>query len=381
MKSIGKIIGLAVLIFMLEGCSSGKKAFEKGDYYESVLKSVERLRKNPKHKKSRETLKYAYPSALEYLTDEINNLKAGSRRLKWGGVVNAYEQINRMADEIRKSPGARAVIKSPDRYSSQLTQAKNNAAEEHYAEGNRLINPNNRDASKDAFYLYQKALGYVPGYKDADKKMNEARDYATLKVVLEQIPVPGRYSLSANFFEDKVEQFLRGGGIYKNDFLRFYTPREAENIRLKADHILRLNFEDFVVGQIFKKESTRELSRDSVEVGEVKVDGKTYPSYATVKADYTVHRAEVVSEGILAVRVIDARNNGMLLREKLPGTFVWFVEWASFNGDERALTDDEYRLTKKRRVSPPPAQDMFIEFTRPIYNQLTNRLNTFYRRY
>lgn len=236
MKAIAKLMTLMMLILVLEGCSSGKKAFEKGDYFESVLKAVERLRKNPNHKKSRETIKYAYPAALDYLQTEITNLQAGSQRLKWGRIVSAYEQINRMGDEIRRSPGAKSIIKSPAIYASKLTEARNMAAEEHYAEGQRLINPNNRQSSKDAFYMFQRANGYVAGYKDALNKMEEAREYATLKVVLEQIPVPGRYSLSANFFQDKVEEFLRTGGIRRNEFIRFYNPREAESIRLQADH-------------------------------------------------------------------------------------------------------------------------------------------------
>lgn len=381
MKAISKLMTLVMLILVLGACSSGKKAFEKGDYFESVLKAVERLRKNPKHKKSRETLKYAYPAAVDYLETQITDLKGSGQRLKWGRVVSAYEQINRMADEIRRSPGAQSVIRSPEFYSSKLTEARSMAAEEHYAEGLRLINPNNRQTSKDAFYMFQKSIGYVAGYKDAQNKMEEAREYATLKIVLEQIPVPGRYSLSANFFQDKVEEFLRSGGIRRNPFLRFYNPREAERVRLEADHILRIYFDDFVVGQIFKKENTSELRRDSVEIGQVKVGEETQPVYGTVKADYTLHRAEVVSKGLLAVQVIDARNNGVLLREQLPGTFIWFDEWASFNGDERALTDEEYALTRKRSIPPPPPQDMFIEFTRPIYNQLTNRLNSFYNRF
>ena len=381
MKAISKLMTLAMLIVVLGACTSGRKAFEKGHYFESVLKAVERLRKNPKHKKSRETLRYAYPAAVDYLETQITQLKNSGQPLKWGRIVSSYEQINRMADEIRRSPGARSVIKSPTAYASQLVDARNKAAEEHYQEGLRLINPNNRQASKDAFYMFQRANGYVAGYKDALNKMEEAREYATLKVVLEQIPVPGRYSISANFFQDKVEEFLRTGGIRQNEFIRFYNPREAQQIRLEADHVLSIYFEDFVVGQVFKKESTTQVSRDSVEIGEFKVGDEVRPIYGTVKADYTLHRAEVISEGLLTVRVIDARTNGVLLREQLPGTFVWFDEWASFNGDERALTDDEYALTRKRSIPPPPPQDMFIEFTRPIYSQLTNRLNSFYQRF
>jgi len=55
-----------ISLLLLFGCSSGKKLLESGDYYQSVLQSVERLRKNPDHRKSSETLNSAYPLALKY---------------------------------------------------------------------------------------------------------------------------------------------------------------------------------------------------------------------------------------------------------------------------------------------------------------------------
>jgi len=382
MKKLDKLFILLAAILILGGCSSGKKAFEKGDYYSAVLKSVDRLRKNPNHKKSRETLLYAYPAAVEFLSSEVNNLKASGQRFKWGRIVNAYEKVNNMGDQIRRSPGALRIIPNPERFGGALTTARNSAADEHYKEGLRLINPNNREASKEAYYQFQKANGFMSGYKNSVQKAQEAREYATLKVILEQIPVPGRYSLSADFFQDKVEEFLRGGGIYQNEFLQFFTPRQAQRQNLQdADHILSIYFEDFTVGNVFQKQTIREVSRDSVKVGETVIDDVKHPVFGTVKAEFTVNRAEIVSEGLVTMRVIDARTEGVLLREKLPGTYVWYTEWASYQGDDRALTDEEYALTKLRQVGPPPNQDLFIEFTRPIYSQLTQRLNNFYRRF
>ena len=100
-----------------------------------------------------------------------------------------------------------------------------------------------------------------------------------------------------------------------------------------------------------------------------------------MKAELTTFKKEVVSKGLLSMQVLDGRNDAVLSSDKLPGTFVWYTEWANFNGDDRALTDEQLALCKKIEVPAPPPQDLFIEFTVPIYDQLTSKLRNFYNRY
>ena len=374
------LIAIIFLSGIVLSCSSGKKQLERGDYYDAVIKAVERLRKNPDNKKSRETLKLAYPLAIQYYQGELGNIASSNRQFKWGETVRIYETINRMGDEIRRSPGALSIIKNPDRYSSKLTEAKQKAAEESYAAGMRLINEYDRNASKDAYYRFQDADRYVPGYKNVRQQLPLAKEYATLKVVIEQIPVRGRYSVSADFFQDQVEGFLRNG--IRNEFVRFYTPREADQNQLNdIDQIISIYFDDFVVGQVAYSKETKEYTRDSVVVGEVIIDGEKRDVFGTVSADLTVNRAEVISQGLLAMRVLEADNNAVVISDKFPGSFTWFVEWGSFNGDDRALSKDQLRICRLQFTPPPSNQDMFIEFTRPIYGQLTSRLQRFYRNY
>jgi hypothetical protein len=68
-------------------------------------------------------------------------------------------------------------------------------------------------------------------------------------------------------------------------------------------------------------------------------------------------------------------------QRKFPGQFVWFVEWGSFNGDERALDDKQFAMCKRKPSSPPGPQDLFVEFTKPIFNQVTPFLKSFYQKY
>lgn len=379
-----KCLPLYALLFLLvlASCSSGKKAFEQGDYYEAVLKSVNRLRQKPDHKKSKDVLRKSYPLALQTLEKKAKNIQTANEPLKWKKVLQIYAQINHMYEEITHAPGALKVVPKPKNYYQAMDDIKNKAAEESYQAGRKLMRRNTREAAKEAYYLFADVQQFVPGYKDVEKQLDEAEFMATLKVVVEQIPVPGRYSLSGGFFQDKVEEFLHSQ--YKGTrFVRFYSPDEVrrENLQI-IDQYLQLRFDDFVVGQTHFSENTETFSRDSVKVGEIKLeDGTKKDAYGTVKAKYKLTRKEVVSKGLLSMRVIDANNNAVLLHWKFPGEFVWFSEWASFNGDERALSKEQLALCELREVPPPPPQDLFIEFTRPIFGQLTGSVREFYSKY
>ncbi|MEM8967027.1 MAG: hypothetical protein AAGE93_11465, partial [Bacteroidota bacterium] len=60
---------------------------------------------------------------------------------------------------------------------------------------------------------------------------------------------------------------------------------------------------------------------------------------------------------------------------------IWFAEWGRFQGDERALNEEELALCNLPEAVPPPPQQLFVEFTKPLYDQLTDRLNRFYQNY
>ncbi len=373
---------LFVLVAILASCSSGKKAYETGDYYDASLKAINRLRQNPDHKKSRETLRVSYPLAVETIELETKNRLASNEPFKYKFVLQGYQRINYLNEEIQRAPGAKSVIRNPVNYSSRIPELKELAAEESYEAGLVALARNTREDAKNAYHMFRDAQDFIPGYRDVAQKLDESLFKATLKVVVDQIPVPTRYNLSAGFFQDKVQEYLHNqyGG---NPFVRFYTPQEAETEELPyVDQYLRIQFDDFVVGETHVLQNTETLSRDSVVVGSVTMeDGSKVNVYNTVKAKLTTWRKEVRSRGLLSLQVFDANSNALITHQKFDGEFVWFSQWGNFNGDERALTEEQIRICQTTEILPPPPQDLFLEFTRPIYNQLVPALDNFYRRY
>lgn len=372
-------LSLSALLFF--DCTSGKKAYEQGDYYAAVLKSVNRLRQKPSHKKSRETLRMSYPMALRNIEQNATNSLSSNEPFKYRTALRSYERINGMYEEIRRCPGALKVIPKPKNYYNQVAEMKELAAEESYAAALVALKRDTRHDAKEAYYLLKDVQSFVPGYKDVRNKMEEAHFKATVKVVVEQIPVPTRYDLSARFFQDKIEEYLHSH-FRSTEFVRFYTPREAKMENLPyVDQYLRLQFDDFVVGETHIIKDTETITRDSVKVGKITVEGKEMDAFGTVSAKLTTWKKEVISSGLFSMQVFDANSNAVLSHRKFNGEFVWISEWGSFNGDERALSEEQLDMCQGSEVPPPPPQQLFIEFTRPIYDQLLSAVNSFYAKY
>src|SRR5690606_8551409 len=172
---------------------------------------------------------------------------------------------------------------------------------------------------------------------------------------------------------------FRSSLFSNKQFVQLYLPQEAEQKKINPDHIIRIQFDDFIVGNtnVIQK-TTSVTSKESVAVGEhIDKDGVKHTVYNRVHADFTEFKKEVISKGLVDMRIIEFSTNKILLQNKMPGQFVWVTQWALFNGDDKALTQQQKNLTRQKEVPPPAPQDLFVEFTKPILSQITDRLSRF----
>lgn len=377
MKYSAKFFSVTLLAALfLISCNTGKKALQQGNYSEAVLQAVQRLRDNPESKKSAETLNKAYPLAISTFKTEIEQLLKSQDPYKYAGITQRYESMNKMADEIRHCPAALKVVRDPESFAEQAAGARQKAAPEAYDAGMSLLKIGTRASAKDAYYQFINADRFIPGFQDVKQKIEQARFDATLKVVVEQVPVPGRYKLSSGFFYDQVYNLLAKSS--KQEFVAFYDPAAAKQLAY-VDEILGMEFDDFNVGSTYDKDTEKEYtSADSVKTGSATINGKKVDVFDRVKAKLTVHRREVVSTGVLLVQIVDAKTNKPKETRKFPGTYTWYCEWANYNGDSRALTKQQLDLCQRKPTLPPPPQDLFLEFTKPIYEQVKVFLRNYY---
>ena len=376
MRKIFQLILILFALGSLLGCASGKKALKKGDYDKAVTQAINRLRSNDDHKKALATLKKGYRYAVEMHISNVNRAKASNDPLKWEAVAGNYQQINYLADQILRCPGCRDVVPNPVRYDSELSSAKQKAAEVRYDLGVEALKyKKNRDKAIEAHQHFLAVRDFVPRYKDVEEKLQEAIYYATLRVVVEPIPAPTRmYSLKHEFFVNKINEYLHNANI--NDYVQFYTPEEAKAAKLEyVDHVIRMEFDQFNLGNVYSSKDTREVSRDSVVIATK--NGEDI--YGTVKAKLTIHQKAITGTGLLDFKVLDNDRNKVITQEKFPSEYTWSIRWASFNGDERALNEEEIEMVNTVETSIPNPQWMFEEFTAPIYDQVISKISSYYR--
>ncbi|WP_316802511.1 hypothetical protein [Pedobacter nototheniae] len=378
MKNISRLRYFIYLsLIIIGGCTTGKKALQKGDYDASVLKAVGRLQNSPKNAEAIQVLSTAYNLSLQDHLRRIEEAKLSADQFKWEAIIYDYQKINQLADEINSCPACLNVVANPSKYVKELADGKYNAAASRYNSGLSLLQANNRLNAKNAYYEFEKAQNYYPNYKDVKAKLEDAYWAAVVRVVVQPILVNSRtYKLSADYFQQQIDRFIED--YQRNKFVLFYSEQQASSQKIQPDQVLSLNFDDFVVGETYVKERVEKLKRDSVVVGETR-DKKAV--YGTVKATLSIFDKKVSSSGLLDLTITDWQSQKIIRQQKFPGTYIWQDSWASYNGDDRALNNQQLAMCRRKEIIPPPPGALFLEFTKPIYNQLVNSITYFYNNY
>ena len=380
-----KINLLTLLVtIMLVACSTGQKSLERGNYYEAIMKAVNRLGSDPDNRKASQVVREGYPMAVTYYQEEIDQILTSNDPFKWKRTLEMMETVNGMSDGIRRIPAARKQVGTLKTYTSELADVQNRAAQEFYDAGMDALGRKTREEAKHAYFHFQNADALVRGFKDTRQKMLESKDKATLKVVVEQIPVNGKYEYSAQFFYDNVFQMLNGK-FQEKDFVHFFSPTEAQRMKLKnPDMVLKMGFYDFFIDRPQHFEEEKELNRQIEETYTVKISRDSTVTRTRLvprKGKIKILTDQVASGGLLELKAVDFQSQKIVFTDKIPGEFTWQNKYGIFVGDNEVLDKELAAILKNKMVMPPASQDMFVLFTKPIFNQLTDKLTNYFRQY
>lgn len=378
MNTFGKYIIFAFILASLASCATGKNAFDKGDYETALDRAVNRLKSNPSNKKAREVLVEGYEYASTYHLAKIKEYTRSADTFKWERIYSEYALLNRYYRDIISCPACIDAV-TPVSYIDEQDKAAYEASNVHLALGKEELAFNTVETGRQAYGHFESAQRFNGDIPDIDSLLAVALDMGTVKVLVEPIPVHSRsLELTNEYFNNRMfeyfDQFSRG------KFVQFITGDEAVNYQIQPDHIITMKFDDFVLGQQLIEKDTREIKRDSVKVGTYTDDeGTTHDVFGSVKADLTVYKKTLASTGVLNFEVRDAYSNRVLVNRKFASEDIWAYEWASFNGDERALNKKELRLTDRREIPPPNPQQLFASFVDQIYDQAISQVRQLYR--
>lgn len=378
MNTFSKTILLLLIFTSLASCATGKNAFDKGDYETALNRAVKRLQSNPNNTKARQVLVDGYAYASEFHLDKIRQLQKSKDTFKWERIYGEYALLNKYYRDINRCPACLNAV-SPISYVDEQNRAAEQAADVELILGLDALAINTIETGRQAYSHFESAFRFNNQIAHIDSLLNAALDMGTVKVLIEPIPIHSRnLALTNEYFENRMFEYFRR--YERERFVKFLNYQEVDQYQIQPDHIITMQFDDFVLGQSLITSETQKIEKDSLVVGAyTDAEGKTHDVFGTVKADYTLSTKTMSSTGILNFEIRDAFTNQVLINRKLQSEDIWRYEWASFNGDERALKRKEIKLADKKELSPPPPQELFGSFIDSIYDQVIRQIQQLYR--
>ncbi|MDQ3681501.1 MAG: hypothetical protein M3352_00335, partial [Bacteroidota bacterium] len=101
--------------------------------------------------------------------------------------------------------------------------------------------------------------------------------------------------------------------------------------------------------------------------------------YGTVHAQITTTRRTMVSEGELYVSSRDPKGR-TLWNDIFRGEYRWQTEFATYRGDERALSQSDRNLLNRNDYNTPREDDILRAVFKEIENEMNYRLRNYYSR-
>lgn len=369
------LLSLCFLFFL--GCSSSKNQFEKGNYEKAVELAIKKLRKKPDSEKQLAILKAAYGHAVKVSEQKVIQHKTSQDRFKWDMVIAQYRRMQNLYMGLLKCPSCLTFV-SPVDYQQPLNNALVQGATIYVEEGKKTFSAQTKVSGREAYQQFSKAKSYQQNVNGIDRLLTEARIAGTEVIGISTIPVRSEgLKISSAFFLQQLVQRLNELNYF---FAEFRAMDNLMEQKLVPNHVVDLSFDNYFIGQTYVKETRETLVRDSVKVGEITNSlGTKLNVYGKAEANIQYFEKTIESGGLLNLAIVDTDTETILYQEKIPSTYQWKNDWATYQGDKRALTKDELRLVKEKELIPPPPKELFYAFTRPLFDQVAGRLQDRYR--
>ncbi len=355
------LYSLFVVLLVFAGCKSSEKLLQKGEYEEAVQIAVKRLQKNPSNDRQARILKEAYPRAVQEINDRIAYLKREGNPASWDEIYTLYLKLDNMQKQVETvtplQVGGTTVYFEHKNYDAQIIEAKNRAAEYHYAMAKKLMSQGDKLAYRKAYDHLMKIKKYGVYYPDLEDLIKTCIDRGTTYVLI--VPVNKTiYRLPPDFMYDLVN--------FPVDRLNsLWVSYNTNDVRDgDYDLIIYVVLKNAQISANEQKEENFTLKR-KVKTGyrtERDTNGNYYtvPDSAVVscKVKRVVQRKVAHISGEL--QYFDNHTKQVVKIVPIAADHVFENVFAVWSGDKRACTDRVLKEAKNRVVAFPNDLDMIL---------------------
>jgi hypothetical protein len=365
---------------LLFSCKNAQKLYNSGNYDEAVQLAAKKLQKKPGDTKMLVVLQDAYRFAVDDHESRIRNYTETNSDLKAEKIYGEYLQLQSLYETIRRTPAVYDIVQPAD-YSSFVSTYREEAANNRVERGLELLDREDKVSARDAYYEFQKALALKPGDLSIKQKLDEAYANAVTNVMV--LPLTrvglqfGSYDFDYRNFNYNLVRYLQNNN--RSQFVRFLTESDAGYRDVRADNFLDMRFSDVSIGRYRDQRNTREVSRQVVGKEIVVSKDSVRKEYITVKAKITVTTRVIHANALLQATLRDVSNR-RLWSDTYRGDYDWTYSFATYTGDERALSEEDKMLIRQREEFPPSNDEIIRIIMEDIQRKTECGISEYYNR-
>ena len=371
---------LIVSSLYLFSCKSASKSFQKGDYADAIELGVKKLQKDPYDGETKDIVQSSYNYAVNEGENQIRILSNSKDDDRYEKIYQEYFRLQDLYQTIHAYPVPARLIKTKD-YSEFLETYRDKIVEVHTVRANDLAREGTKQAYRDAYKELSIALRYRPNDYDLKRRTDSVYNDALTKVLVVPMQNGGyQYASSQQMqtFQSNILQTLSSN--MGNQFVKFYSEWDARNNNIQPDQTLELNLSRIAIGQPYDNRNTKDVSKEVVIKETVYKPDSVIKQYGTVRAKITSIQRTLVSEGDLSIAIRDPKGT-VVWSDRFTGQYNWKTEFATYTGDERALSDSDKSSLNSGEPLNPSQETIMKKLFSQIQSDLSNRLRSYYGRY
>lgn len=363
---------------LISSCKTNKDYLSRSDNDKTLFDAIKTLKKHNSDTTALNALPVLYNLAQQRNMRKINSYSSSNNIDRWDKMISAYGTLQEMHDAIIESDAASSVV-TPVNYQQTIYNLKHEAAADYYSLATSYLNKPGRDDAKRAYNYFKKADKLVPGYEDADLKMDEAYQNAIVNVVINPMQDNSYffntgwgnygYNYSNEYFQQTLVRELKG--VNSNRYpARFYTDWEARRDNVQPDWEVNLTLRNMNIPRPQTYTYTRNASQQ-IEVGR-DTSGKIV--YRTVHATVNIARQSFTANVDMEINITDLATRKSLVYNTLREDYRWEEEHATYRGDSRALSANDWAIINNGAYNEPRKEDVLNELYRKLYPQVKNKI-------
>ncbi len=368
--------------------------------YEAAIKLNQAIKSLPTltEKKTKDTIKFEITDYTKDLTEAKNN----AAEVHYQEGVLYSKKGTSMRDQAAKE------FTTANKYISGYKDAFTLAAEGYYQEGQRLLKMDGVDIQKQAAKEFKTAMSYVSGYKDSADLYERARKAGIKRIAI--IPFEdksgknGQYgavaeevidgivseimndSSSIEFLEivsrDQLERVMAEQKLSLSGMIDEKSAVEAGKI-LGVHEILTGQITNITVSQERTTDKTTKEKKRAIVRTEKYYDNKGKEQekdiYGDVFANVTVYSRSAGASLSGSYKIVEVKTAKLKSTQSFKGTYEFKHEWATYTGDERALSDTAKFLLTRNEENAPVPDEMVNLSKKNLISSLSSTLKNYAR--